>query len=394
MDENFKLLSILIKTKNLVGEVLEMEIRNSIFTLKLIIFFLITCYVYSPEYYTQTRDPIKWPFSQNSIWNMPIGDSAVYVRANLEPAETAGLTIDEDIICLDSSAPMTEIYQNFAGWNASKSRCDAEGKLLYSIPFPDSLVYSMDTWDGRTPNAGLVSLMPDGVTIKQSQPFARCYAGMPGTSLYLFDDENIYGEGIYGAHGGSGLSALGGTIRIGELMPGSGPIRHVIKMNIYAAENILYDSLKKGFTWPALKADGYAAEVYGTKRTTPFVKEVLMGSLLALPPWIDLDSLVFETEPGRRLAKVFQDYGAYIVDDTYWDAWAIETEWGPNGKWSDEFKNAYGFSFETGGKQNAWSRDIEKIYSNLHVVVNNGPNSIGGGGNPSRPLAPPFKVTK
>ena len=30
-----------------------------------------------------TRDPLKWPFAQNSIWNMPIGSGAQYVPANL-----------------------------------------------------------------------------------------------------------------------------------------------------------------------------------------------------------------------------------------------------------------------------------------------------------------------
>jgi len=346
----------------------------------------------------QSRDPLKWPFSRHSIWNMPIGDSARYIHARLEPANGEGLTLDEDLICLTPKAPMMGIYENSAGWDSKKNRCDAEGKLLYSVPFPDNLVYGPHNWvasPGFMPNAGLVSLMPDGRTIKQSQPFARCYAGKPGTSMVLFKDQDIYGEGIYGAHGGSGLSALGGCIRVGELMPGSGPIRHAIKMNIWAAENIPYDSIHKGFTWPAPLADGYAAEIYGTgKRSTPFVKEVLMGALLALPSRMSIDSLAFETDPGKRLAQAFQDYGAYIVDDTYRDCWAIETEWGADGRWSDQFKKSYGFDFETKGVKNAWSRDLDKIFFNLHVVVNNKPGSPGGGGNPRKPLSPQFRIVK
>lgn len=80
-----------------------------------------------------TRDPLKQPFSSNSIWNMPIGSDAKFVPAEPERAMAAGMTIDEDII-----------------------------------------------------------------------------AGENGTSQYLFEDMDIYGEGYYGAHGGSGLSVIGG----------------------------------------------------------------------------------------------------------------------------------------------------------------------------------------
>ncbi len=36
-------------------------------------------------------------------------------------------------------------------------------------------------------------------------------------------------DGTYGAHGGSSLSAIGGTIRLGELLPGN-VIRHTLKV--------------------------------------------------------------------------------------------------------------------------------------------------------------------
>ncbi len=79
-----------------------------------------------------------------------------------------------------------------------------------------------------------------------------------------------------------------------------------------------------------------------------------------------------------------------IVDDTYWDTWAIEAEWGPAGRWADDFKKAYGYEFETEGANNAWAREVEKIFSNLHVVASNSATSIGGGGTSRKPLAPMF----
>ena len=44
-------------------------------------------------------------------------------------------------------------------------------------------------------------------------------------------------------------------------------------------------------------------------------------------------------------------------------------------------------------KNTAWSRDMDKIFLNLHIVVNNSPESIGGGGKPRVPLAPPLIET-
>lgn len=341
-----------------------------------------------------TRDPLKWPFSQYSIWNMPIGSKAVYVHAKIEKATQSGMTIDEDYIVMSPDAPLVDIYENFAGWDKSKSRCQIQGKLLFSAPIPKSFVVSPTTWDGTTPNAGLAVLMPDRRTIRQTQPFAFCDPSKGATSQYVFDQQDIYGPGMYGAHGGSGLSALGGAIRIGELTPTSGAIRHALKVNLYGRKNIYYDSKTQGFRWPALRADGYASENYSKDRTLEPVKACRMGALLALPSRMNLDSLAFETQPARILAEAFQNYGAYLVDDTGWDVYAIITEWSPNGRFSEEFKKNWGFSFAQSSKNTPWSRDMDRIFLNLHVVDNNNSSSIGGGGIPCLPLAPVFENAK
>jgi len=103
--------------------------------------------------------------------------------------------------------------------------------------------------------------------------------------------------------------------------------------------------------------------------------------------------MAFETIPGKILARAFQKYGAYIVDDTAWDVYAIETEWSPNGRVLDEFENAWGFPFKEANLNTPWTRDMKKIFMNLHVVDNNAPGNIGGGGKPLVPLAPPFGTT-
>lgn len=338
-----------------------------------------------------TRDPLKWPFAQNSIWNMPIGSKAVYVHAKLEKASQQGMTIDEDYIVMTPDETLVDIYENFAGWDPNKSRCDVQGKLLFSAPIPKSFVVRPGTWDGRTPNAGLAVLMPDKKTIRQTQPFAFCDPNQSATSQYVFDNQDIYGPGLYGAHGGSGLSAIGGALRLGELSPTSGSIRHALKINLYGRKNIYYDSKTKGFRWPALRADGYASENYSKERTNPVVKECRMGALLALPAKMNLDSLGFETQPARILAEAFRNYGAYLVDDTGWDVYAIITEWGPNGRFTDEFEKNWGFSIAQSNKNTPWSRDMDRIFLNLHIVDNNSTNTVGGGGTARVPLAPIFE---
>ena len=359
-----------------------------------ILFFLLTGILFCIEEQgisqenEMRRDPIKQPFSSKSIWNMPIGSDAVFVPANLEKAMAAGMTIDEDIIVLKPDAPLTEIYTNNAGWNREKDRCAKEGPLLFSAPIPADFIVSPENWDGLTPNSGLSVLMKDGRTIKQTQPFARCRGGKSATSKYLFEDTDIYGDGYYGAHGGSGLSAIGGAIRLGELVTEKQSIKHVLKINVFGKKNLYYDEHTKGFRWPAKSADNYADKNYGKSRTKPVNKECRMGALLALPSFIDLDSLKFETIPGRILAQAFLDYGAYIVDDTAWDVYAIVTEWGPDGRVTDEFEKKWGFPMSVKEKDSAWGRDMDKIFLNLHIVTNNSSHSVGGGGKTKVALAP------
>lgn len=360
-------------------------LKNNLIILSILASFLIHA--------QETRDPYKWPFSQNSIWNVPIGSDARYVHAEIQKSTAYGMTIDEDIIVTTPGEKLMKIYENYAGWDRNKNRCLVEGPLMFSAPIPYDFIVSPDTWDGRTPNSGLAVLMPDGRTIRQTQPFAHCTEGPNATSRYGKNTLDIYGEGYYGAHGGSGLSAIGGTLRLGELTPESGPIRHALKVNIYGKRNLYYDSATKGYRWPALRADGYAAGNYGSLRDNP-VEALRMGALLALPASMNLDSLGFETQPAKILAKAFQDYGAYVVDDTAWDVYAIVTEWSPEGNFADEFIKNWGFSFTTGDKNSPWARDMDRIFLNLHVIDNNGPDSIGGGGEPRMPLAPDFLPAK
>lgn len=316
------------------------------------------------------RDPYKWPFASNSIWNMPIHNNAVYTTVNIPAPTGYGVTADEDIIILKPTAPTTAINTNTAGWSGA-DRCPATGANLMNVPIPGNFIYSSSTWLGNTPNAGVAVLMPDGVTIKNTQPFARCTANGAASSQYNYPDNNLNTDGIQGAHGGSGMSVIGGSIRLGELMPGS-VIRHVLKMNI-DKHFLFYNAATEGYRWPALKADGYAPTGYtGTNIA------LRMGSLLAIDKTIDVNALGLTTEPAKIIARALQNYGAYIVDDPNWDVIAFGVEHSPDGKVVTEFQNQYGYSFES-PVGTAWSTDIATILQNLKVVDNNTETNLGGG---------------
>src|SRR5213593_1544536 len=332
------------------------------------------------------RDPLLWPFSRDSIWNLPLGASAVYVPANIQVANQRGMTTDPDVIILSPNATMTAVYYNSDGWSGG-SRCTPQGNVLFNAPIPGNFVVQgagPNNPDGTTPNYATAILMPDGHTLTQGQPFARCTAGGPATMWWSLSND-LYGTGVDGGHGGSRLSSLGGTIRLGELVPG-GVIRHVMKVNVYGLNNYYYDGTTQGYRWPASQADGCAATCYGG--TVPALR---MGSLLTIPASVNIDNLGLETEPAKILARAFQDYGAYAVDDTAWSVYAIETEFGPQGRVEDEFSAAWGFSISAATKGVPWARDMDRLFGALNVVDNwdesqwmsvsasNGAQGVGGG---------------
>lgn len=349
-----------------------------------------------------TRDPLKWPFAQDSIWNMPIGSGAVYVPANLpaspdnpqddKTAEwTAMPELDLEHIILRPSAPLEDLIYSSAGWDKDANRCIGSNQELNGLPtqVPIPTNYIVPHGPG---NAGAVFLMPDGRTILQSQPFARCTPGEPATSRRLLPAVDIYGDGRRGAHGGSQLSSLGGSIRIGELRPGQQGPRHALKTSFFEKMFYYNCSVKSEcFRWPAYVADAGAIDNYGviTNNQNSAMK---MGALLAIPASININNIGLESEPGRQIAWTLQNYGAYIVDSNGGPAYYLNVEDGPDGSKAAEFESDYGMPMKARVRDNnAWTRDLQRIFPLLHVVDNNSPTSIGGGGTPRQPLAPPFQ---
>ncbi len=324
----------------------------------------------------QSREKFLWPFSKTSPWNMPIGSQAEFKPANIKPSPR--LRVDpEHFFQLKANDPKRPVYAP-GSW---KKRCSGKKKSMgISLPVPDNLIIP-DATKKQTPNNASAFLLPNGKTLVQLEPLARCEVGGPIYG-HRYPDVNIYGKGIGGAHFGSGLSSIGGSIRRGELI-GDQPIRHALKINLWAKKYLYYSKDNPGYRWPADRADKYASkQKYGGKNP-----ELVMGSLLAIPPDITEESLNLQTRPAKKIFYALQNYGAYVVDDTVWDAHAIPLEDGILG----EFRKTYGYPFQQSKKKGGpFYKDMMKLFSSLHIVVNNGPENIGGGGQPRLPLAPPI----
>ena len=98
-----------------------------------------------------------------------------------------------------------------------------------------------------------------------------------------------------------------------------------------------------------------------------------MGSLLAIPPSVDLATIgIASSGPAFEVAKALQNYGAYVTDAAGANL-VFYVEPSARGEVPDDFES-----------------QLAKAVAFLRVVANNGPRSVGGGGSPRRPLAPPL----
>jgi hypothetical protein len=209
-------------------------------------------------------------------------------------------------------------------------------------------------------------------------------------------EEPIDGLGVNGTHFGSGLSGFGGSIRYGELT-GNAPIRHALKLNVFGRKYLAYnDDGTKGYRWPADRADGYAGNADGYCTLEPCMSNPLraleMGALLAIPPSVTATSLGLKTAAAQKMFQALQNYGTYIVDDTYYTTYA----WSVTSEALGEFEEANGYGFAqskwSGGAAKDWYDDQMKLIMALAVVSDNAQNRVGGAGSVNRraPFASPF----
>ena len=403
------------------------------------------------------RDRFLEPFSAESIWNTAIGSGAVFTPALLFAAGDARGTPgnfhnDQDFILRGSG------WINQGDWGAdakcmvqthshSGAPCGAAEATLHGqldgcvaqIRLPRNWTSASDC-DGAPSSSGgncrsaadqvnnnaMALLLADNVTVVQMQPAYRCgFHPAPllarwgnvtdGGPQRFANVTSILGDGAGGAHGGSGLSSIGGSVRLGELVPGAPPIAHALKIELgnwwyYGASQQNPKTADNGgrsqYVWPATGSNaGFTNGSSGSYiGTNPHVSP---GALLAIPASV-APSVHVTTALGGIFLQAMVDYGAYIVDGS---------GSGPNkdplhrnlaaicmdAEVNAEMRHNYGFSmaYPKGVRNPALDPaqpraqddlygDLLRIFQALHAVSNNGPASIGGGGTPRKPKKGPI----
>jgi len=262
----------------------------------------------------------------------------------------------------------------------------------------------------RAGNNGMAVLAADNVTVFQTQPAYRCARGGPLLSkregcpqAYPANGSALGGgpETALGAHGGSGLSVFGGTVRVHELGPdAAAPIAHAIKLELwghayyYRGPGLGGHALqpptaanggRTQYVWPATGSDSCSLHYADAKNvyngSDPWVAP---GALLAIPAVVP--PLPLGTVLGRKIERALRDYGGYLVDDTAHDSGAICFEAGAD----VAVERLYNFTLDTQG--GPWYDDLLRIFKALHAVANNAPGSVGGGGQRRQPPLAPLCV--
>jgi hypothetical protein len=405
---------------------------------------------YLSEYTQPCRDRWLEPFSSDSIWNTAIGSQADFVDANLfadTKTHPKSFHNDNDLLVRTRASDPEADWVNQGDWayhagggcavqnrprtgSACSSNdtqkmdgCVAKIRLPYrwisatDCDGPPKSDASNCRKKGDHGNNAMAVLLPDNVTLVQMQPAFRCGFGSPlfarwgnstdGGPQTFPNETNIMGMGTYGAHGGSGLSSIGGSVRLGELLSSTPHIRHALKIELnnawYYGKTQLQpkDAYHAGtqYVWPAIGSNsGPNPTLNSSRGYTGTNRFVAPGALLAIPADVAA-TVTTVTTPGEKIKRAMVDYGAYIVDGTGGPDRLVKTAaLCFDSEVNAEMRTAFGFAMtapagvtatDTDGGA-ALYQDLLHIFQALHVVVNNGPGRVGGGGEPRVPRKPPI----
>eukprot|EP00656_Telonema_subtile_P020762 TRINITY_DN21836_c0_g1_i1.p1 TRINITY_DN21836_c0_g1~~TRINITY_DN21836_c0_g1_i1.p1 ORF type:complete len:382 (+),score=79.09 TRINITY_DN21836_c0_g1_i1:242-1387(+) len=281
--------------------------------------------------------------------------------------------------------------------------CNATGPVNGSLKFP-----AHQLTDCTPNNNAAAVLAPDNRTLTQLQPLYRLDPGGPiiawqaGVPQEFPLTVDLLGDGTLGAHGGSGLSSMGGTVRLGSLLSDA-PLQHALKLELWSTP-YYYGGLpalqnaSKGnggrnqYVWPATGSDsgsnvpGAAGGLY--RGLDPVLAP---GALLALPLTAAVHT---STAVGGKIKQALTEYGGYLVDDTgsKRGGGALCLEAGVAAEVKRQYGPEYDFDISSSMQHGPLYDDLLAVFQGLAVVTNNAPHSIGGGGSTSVAAPPPICV--
>lgn len=374
------------------------------------------------------RDPHAQPFDGCSIWNTPLGTGAQMRDVGLTAFQTGQYHVDENFVVPSGTDEVDVINQGWWGPTPEPARalCPTANKsntFCHCVEFGNSsgtrLSIPHDWTTGTQAGNNGATFMLNATHAAQMQPTFRCKPGSPVLAEWEQwrlspptgpPDRyatSLWGAGTYGAHGGSGLSSLGGQIRRGELNETAPDIQHALSLELFAHKwyYCAPSQRAKGtgpksnrstcFRWPALTADSYAV-TRGHELVYGGINSYLQpGTLLAVPSTsVAPIGAKLKTVVGKRILKALSTFGGYVVDDaagTYLGEYGktnINYEQGVADEVMENFGLILGASPHT--QQGVLFNDFTTIFRGIQAVSNNAPGSIGGGGKPVVPLPVPL----
>lgn len=313
----------------------------------------------------QPRLASQWPFAPDSLWNTPIGAGARFTPVRGAADLSTGLLIvnaqaAHPIVLASTNDPRADFF--IAGQSAPY--------LTTHLP---KAVFTTPAASGTT-----LLILPDGVTLLELNRFRRAGPNLHAESIHRGD---LRGSGIPPQHASttaSGLAQIAGSLRRHEL---TNHIPHVVGA-VIPLEILGRKPDGTAHVWPALRS--IAANPNLAPRLDPS-GNLHLGTLLAIPPSVDINQHAPPGTPAHALARALQDYGLLIKDTFNGRGF---TEWEDIGRphlvlCADEPWAS--------GDPRQLARQLAPLLRELRIVENHGPNRPGGGGAPRVPVSiPPF----
>ena len=344
-------------------------------------------------FWAESRSVYDVPFESSyvaadSIWTRPIGTGAERATAGLFKQESARsswpgeleygrVLTDPEYFHLNPNDPVKTLSVTGGG--------PGHGDGVH--------VRAGATATGAWNSCAVLLRSADPFTVWQGQPLSLAANGNPSwpwtvpTSATEALDLREGGQRTHlGSHGGSGLSTVGGSIRVGDLS-GDDMIHHPLQLGINGLHFL--SASNGGYRWPAVTADtGFDVDGHGNEYGGS-LDHMLMGVLLALPADYDLSAI---TEPrAHKICWTLRHYGAYVVDvtDRSWSVFQFSADnrirtWSADAEWPMDSAHTDCIAFH---------QQLHGAILDLEAITNNGPGqSAAGGGAPIAPglFAPPL----
>lgn len=240
---------------------------------------------------TGLRDPWLWPFASTSPWNIAIGSGARYSSADeqitkdlrkLKPWLSCG-NWSMPFYLAASTDPVRQVIGSGSGipGDGMGNRLWGYDAQSYCINFPADA--KPDPGESTTYKDGhLFIVTPDHSTVTEMYFWDRNVEPTGTVNPLGVIQNDLRGNG-WGCHGERAMSssAFAGIIRVGEIAGYNIP--HVIT---FAVSNKF---AKSGPVWPSTTEDSFGLK--GRGEVVPYGGEIAMGTLIAIPPSVDITTL-------------------------------------------------------------------------------------------------------